>query len=318
VGTVLDALTAPLGWAYAAGVRHRNRRFDRTGGTAIEGVRVVSVGNLAVGGTGKTPLAAWVARVLADGGLSVALVARGYGKDELMLHRRWNPDVRIVADPDRVAGVRRALTQGADVAVLDDGFQHRRLARDLDLVLLAAEDPYPARLLPGGPFREGPESLARAHAVVVTRRTATAEEARSVARRVGGEHARLTLAVAALLPGPWQDLQGRPADAPVGPTLSAAGVARPGAFAAQVAAASGNDTELVSYPDHHDYTESDARALRARAGARTLVVTEKDAVKLVALAPLVEPARVLTQALQWEAGENALKNLITSACTPGA
>ena len=317
-GTVLDVLTAPLGWTFAAGVGLRNRHFDRSGGTTVQGIRVVSVGNLAVGGTGKTPLAAWVARLVADRGLGVAIVARGYGKDELMLHQRWNPAVHMVADPDRIAGVRRARALGANVAVLDDGFQHRRLARDLDLVLLAAEDPYPARLLPRGPFRESPGSLARAHGVVVTRRTATAEEARSLARRVRGEHPGLTLAVVALLPGPWQDLRGNPADGPVGPTLSAAAVARPGAFAAQVSAASGNETELVTYPDHHEYTEADARALRTRAGTRTLVVTEKDAVKLVGLAPLVEPARVLTQTLQWEEGEEALKSLVDSACAPEA
>jgi tetraacyldisaccharide 4'-kinase len=204
------------------------------------------------------------------------------------------------------------------VAVLDDGFQHRRLARDLDLVLLAAEDPYPGRLLPRGPFREPPGALARAHAAVVTRRTATLEEALSLARRVAGEHGHLTTAVVALVAGSWQDLRGDPADPPQGPTLSAAAVARPGAFASQVASASGNGTELVSFPDHHDYSAADARALRARAGTRTLVVTEKDAVKLMDLASLVEPARVLTQTLQWEEGEDALKKLVISACARDA
>jgi tetraacyldisaccharide-1-P 4'-kinase len=122
------------------------------------------------------------------------------------------------------------------------------------------------------------------------------------------------VAVAALMPGSWQDLHGAAASAPEGATLCAAAVARPDAFAAQVRSASGNDTELVSFPDHHDYSESDARALRARAGTRTLVVTEKDAVKLADLARVVEPARVLTQTLQWEAGEDALKKLVMSAC----
>jgi len=314
-GTTLDILTAPLSWAFAAAVRARNRRFDRHGGASVDGVHVLSVGNLAVGGTGKTPVAAWIARLLADLGQSVAVVARGYGRDELMLHRRWNPDVQMVADPDRVAGVRRARANGAEVAVLDDGFQHRRLARDLDVVLVAAEDPYPARMLPRGPFREPPNALARAQVVVVTRRTATKDEARSLARRIAGEHGHLTVAVAALVPGGWQDLQGNSADPPEGPTLSVAAVARPLAFAAQVTSASGSDTELVSFPDHHEYSGADARTLRARAGTRTLVVTEKDAVKLMELAALVEPARVLVQTLQWEEGEVALKSLVASAAT---
>lgn len=317
-GVVLDVMTAPLAWAFAAVVRLRNRRFDRQGGKRIEGVRVLSVGNLAVGGTGKTPLAAWVARRAAGQGRGVAIVARGYGRDEVLLHRRWNPDLPMVADPDRIAAVRQAKAQGVGVVVLDDGFQHRRLARDLDMVLLAAEDPFPARTLPQGPFREPAAALTRAHAVVVTRRTATAADALAVARRVTAEHGHLTLAVVALVPGPWQDLQGGPADPPEGPTLCAAAVARPDAFAAQVAAASGSDTELVSFPDHHDYTAADAEALRARAGTRTLVVTEKDAVKLMDLATHLGPVRVLTQTLQWEEGEDALTTLVTSACAENA
>ena len=314
-GAVLDVVTAPLAWGYAATVGLRNRGFDKKGGTRVEGMRVLSVGNLAVGGTGKTPLAAWVARRAAEQGGGVAVVARGYGRDEVLLHRRWNPDLPMVADPDRVAGVRAAKAQGAGVVVLDDGFQHRRLARDLDLVLLAAEDPFPARMLPRGPFREPASALARAHAVVVTRRTATAGEAHALARRVASEHGHLTLAVVALMPGPWQDLAGQAADPPEGPTLCAAAVARPEAFAAQVAAASGNPTELVSFADHHEYTAADAQALRGQAGTRTLVVTEKDAVKLMDHAALLGPVRVLTQTLQWQEGEDALTTLVTSGCT---
>ncbi|HKJ02426.1 MAG TPA: tetraacyldisaccharide 4'-kinase, partial [Longimicrobiales bacterium] len=105
LGTALDILTTPLAWAFAAAVRRRNRRFDERGGTRVDGVRVVSVGNLAVGGTGKTPVSAWVARLLADQGLAVSVVSRGYGRDESLLHRRWNPEVPLVADRDRVAGV---------------------------------------------------------------------------------------------------------------------------------------------------------------------------------------------------------------------
>jgi tetraacyldisaccharide 4'-kinase len=308
---------APLAWTFSAAVSRRNRAFDRDGGIRVPGIAVVSVGNLVVGGTGKTPVASWVARRLLDEGCTVAVVARGYGRDELLLHRRWNPDVAVIADPDRVEGVRGARTGGADAAVLDDGFQHRRLARDVDLVLLAAEDPFPGRLLPRGPYREPASALARAQGVVVTRRTAGPAEARALARRAAAAYPHVVVAVVALTPSGWQDLAGAPADAPRGPTLAAAGVARPDAFAAQVEAASGSSAELVSFPDHHDYTPRDARALRDRAGSRTLVVTEKDAVKLLDLAALVEPVRVLTQTLQWEEGEDALKKLVVSACGRG-
>ncbi|MGD8319814.1 MAG: tetraacyldisaccharide 4'-kinase [Gemmatimonadota bacterium] len=316
-GAALSVLTAPLEWLYGVAVRRRNRSFDRRGATAVEGLRVVSVGNLAVGGTGKTPLAAWTARLLADDALRPCLVARGYGEDELLLHRRWNPDVPVEADADRVAAAGRARASGAEVAVLDDGFQHRRLARDVDLVLLAAEDRFPGRLLPRGPYREPPHALTRAHAVVVTRRSASASEAAALAARVRDDYPRVVVARVALVPGGWRDLEGREAEGPSGPTLCAAAVARPEAFADHVRAVTGKPVELVSFPDHHGYRERDARALRARAGSRTLVVTEKDAVKLEGWADLLAPTRVLVQELRWEEGEEELKTLITSVPTRG-
>jgi tetraacyldisaccharide 4'-kinase len=107
-------------------------------------------------------------------------------------------------------------------------------------------------------------------------------------------------------------LEGTPAAAPAGPTLAVAAVARPEAFAEQVEAATNAPTELVAFPDHHAYSRGDARAIRARAGGRTVVVTEKDAVKLRAFAALLAPARVMVHALAWEAGGETLAELVTS------
>ena len=311
-GSVATLLAAPLEWAYAWEVARRNRGFDGSGGVRVPGVRVVSMGNLTVGGTGKTPLSAWAAALLRDGGTPVALACSGYGEDEPRLHRRWNPDIPVMTAAVRREAVERAAAAGARAVVLDDGFQHRRLARDLDLVLVSAEDPFPGRLLPRGPFREPTSSLRRAHGVIVTRRTAPADRARSLAETVRREHGHLTTGVVALLPGGWQDLGGRPSTPPVGSTVSVAAVARPEAFAAQVAASTGNDTELISFPDHHDYREDEVRTLQARAGGRTIVVTEKDAVKLERFAAHLGPVRVLVQTLNWEEGEANLRALITS------
>jgi tetraacyldisaccharide 4'-kinase len=113
-------------------------------------IPVVSVGNLTVGGTGKTPVSRWLMEEARRLGVTPALVARGYGEDEILLHRRWNPDVPVVVAPRRIDGVARAAAEGAGICILDDGFQHRRLARDLDILLLSVHDPLPARLLPGG------------------------------------------------------------------------------------------------------------------------------------------------------------------------
>jgi len=311
-GRILSVAAAPAEWLFRAAVSGRNRRYDVRGGTRVEGLRVVSVGNLAVGGTGKTPMAAWAGRRLVEAGVPTALLARGYGEDELLLHAQWNPEVRVVANADRVAAARDAVSHGAAAAVLDDGFQHRALARDVDLVLLAAEDGYPRHLLPRGPFREPPTALTRAHGVVVTRRTAGREEARTLANRIEREFPHLLVGVVSLLPGGWRELEGAPANAPPSPVLATAAVARPDAFARQVEGELGGIVELAAFPDHHAYSQADVLALRERAGGRTIVVTEKDAVKLRRFVALLGPVRVMVQALGWEAGEAPMSDLVTS------
>jgi tetraacyldisaccharide 4'-kinase len=306
----LTTLTGPLEWAYGAIVAQRNRGYDARGGERIKGVRIVSLGNLTVGGTGKTPLSAWVARLVTSMGSRAALVTRGYGRDELLLHRRWNPEVPVVADPDRLAAARRARDAGADTLVLDDGFQHRRLARDVDLVLLAAEDPLDGHLLPRGPFREPSSALARADGIIVTRRTSSPEQAGRLVAEVRIRHPGTPVGIVALLPGGWTTLAGTPADAPDGALLAVTGVARPEAFASQVESLTGTPAELLAFPDHHAFTQAEARGFRARARGRTLVVTEKDAVKLADFESLLGPARVMVQDIRWEAGKDALTALI--------
>lgn len=311
-GGVLSVLTAPLEWVYAAEVRRRDLRHRAIPGARVEGLSVVSVGNLAVGGTGKTPFAAWVVRVLAERGAHPALLVRGYGEDEILLHRRWNPDAPVHADADRVAAARTAGEEGADVAVLDDGFQHRYLARDVDIVLLAAEDAFPGRMLPRGSYREPASALERADAVVVTRRTASAEAAAALAGEISRRHPERAVAVLALVPGSWSTLAGEPSEPPPGPVLAAAGVARPETFRRQVAEALGSEAELAPFADHHAFTSAEARALRRRAGTRTLVVTEKDAVKLERHANILEPVRVLGVRLAWDKGEDDVRTLVAA------
>lgn len=311
----LRAGLAPLSAVYGALSARRNRSLARRGGASVPGLTVVSVGNLAVGGTGKTPLAAWAVGVLQEAGARPAVLLRGYGDDETALHGRWNPGVPVVADPDRVAAARKARDRGADVAVLDDGFQHRRLYRGLDLVLLSLHDPFPGRLLPAGPYREGPQALARADAVVLTRVagaedglwTGDAEAYRAVVKRHAPE---ALVAVAALAPAGWTDLAGAPAPAPEGPVLAVAGVGRPRAFAAAVATALGPDVELLAFRDHHAYRGADIRRIVRRAGGRTVVTTEKDAVKLSAFVGALGGARVLRLAVRFDEGEGPLRALL--------
>lgn len=193
----------PLAWGlarlYRAEIGRRNARYDRGVGVMRLDRPVVSVGNLSAGGTGKTPVVRWVVGVLRDAGFRPVVAMRGYGaargraSDEEIEHRAALPGVAVVARPDRIAGLRAhfASPEGAadDCVVLDDGFQHRRLARDLDIVLIDASRP-PDRdaLLPAGYLREPVRSLARADAVIVTHAEMVgADELERVVRSVRAE-----------------------------------------------------------------------------------------------------------------------------------
>jgi tetraacyldisaccharide 4'-kinase len=272
----------------------RNQSYD-AGLRAIGRVEmpVVSVGNLSVGGTGKTPLTGWlVARLLARGERP-AVLSRGYGADELALHRRWHPDVPVYANPDRFRVAREAQAAGATCALVDDGFQHRKLARDADVVVLAAEDPLPVRLLPAGPYREPLRSLRRASVIAVTSRGAEQD----------GAVARWMEVVRALPQHPpvlhlplraegWVGLAGEPAAAPPeeGPLDAMLSIGRPESFGPLVETlVPGADARLRLwvFPDHHAYTEQDvAQTLEGIGSGRVMLTTEKDAVKLLPFAHL--------------------------------
>jgi tetraacyldisaccharide 4'-kinase len=275
---------------------------------------VVSVGNLSVGGTGKTPMAGYLVRRLAEMGRRPALVARGYGEDELLLHRRWNPGAPVVADPDRVAAAARAEKEGADVIVLDDGFQHRRLHRDLDLVILSAEQGLPGRLLPRGPFREPSSALARAHHVVVTRKTSSEDEAGALAREVRRLFDTLPVARVRLGPGDWIDLEGAPASPPEGSVLAVCSIGSPETFGGLVSEALGQEPELMAFPDHHRYSRDDVGSIARRSGSRPVVTTEKDAMKLAAFPELPPGTRVLPLDPVFEEGEDEFLAAVERAC----
>ncbi len=277
-------------------------------------------GNLTVGGSGKTPFSAWLAGRLAARGSAVAVLARGYGRDEIELHRRLNPAVEVLVGSDRVAAAREAAARGMRVAVLDDGFQHRRLARDLDVVLHAAEERFPGRMLPRGPYREPPASLGRAHHVVVTRRTAPGRDARELCLRLRTHAPLAGLGLVRLAPDGWWTLVGARAPAPAGPVLAVASVARPEVFRDTLAGMLDAPVELAAYPDHHEYTRAEATRIVARAAGRVVVTTWKDAVKLAELTTEIERFRVLGERVVWEWGEDAflhrIDTLITSTTGP--
>ena len=276
------------------------------------GVPVVSVGNLAVGGAGKTPVAMAIAGRLLAAGRRPAVLSRGYGAtrtddrvvadgervlldaagggDEPVLLARRLPGLRVLCSPDRARLAVRAVALGADVLLLDDGFQHRRLRRDLDVVVLDASNPWGnGHCLPAGPNREPRSALGRAGLVWLTHvdraSPAGLDELRGLSARATGRapvesrHAPRDLADGRLERSfPLADLAGRR----VGLLT---GVARPGSVRRTVEALGASVVAVFEFPDHQRFTEGmvrDAVEASGRAGAGMLVTTEKDAVRLPA------------------------------------
>jgi tetraacyldisaccharide 4'-kinase len=295
---ILRPLAACLAPIYGAAVSVRNTSFDRQWRTIHEAaVPVISVGNLTVGGTGKTPMVQYVVEVLTNAQHHPAVILRGYQSnggvsDEQTLLSETLPDVPVLADPDRVAAA-RTLAQDhppVDTIVLDDGFQHRRIGRQLDLVLLDATHPFGGgHLLPWGLLREPLSSLRRADGVVITRADQVDKnELQKLTDRVEQLTGRKPLATAAHRWGGYDSDTSQDAS-PTQPVLAFCGIGNPNAFFAQ-AAEQLTLADRVPFSDHHAYTADDLKRLNDRAkqaGATGLLTTHKDWVKL---RPLVQSA----------------------------
>jgi len=284
----------------------------------------IAVGNLSVGGTGKTPLAAWIAAYCVTRGRTPGILLRGYGGDEPLVHRRLVPQAVVVANPDRVAGAVAARAQGAQVLVLDDAYQLLGVGRDLNIAVVSAESaaasPWP---LPAGPWREGRDALSRADLIVVTRRCASVEAAGALAEQLGRagravEEGGTPLCLARLAVSHLEGMRsgGRQELAVLAGrrVVAAAGIADPESFAQQLETA-GASVQLVAYQDHHAYRPADLeRLVRAAAGGDYVVVTEKDAVKLRRQWPgsAAEPL-VAVLAVHWERNGRALEQAVDAA-----
>jgi len=278
----------------------------------------IAVGNLSVGGTGKTPLAAWIAEYCAARGRPAAILLRGYGGDEPLVHRRLAPRAVVVANPDRVAAAGVARAQGAQICVLDDAYQLTGVARDLNIAVVSAESaagsPWP---LPAGPWRERWDALDRADLIVVTRKHASAGAAAAVADGLARSRPRVPACIAALELSHLEGMRSaahHELDILAGRgVVAAAGIADPLSFGAQLRAA-GAIVQLVAYQDHHPYAPADVERLaRAARGGDYVVVTEKDAVKLRARWPGAVPEPlVAVLAVRWERNGRVLEQAVDS------
>jgi len=320
---VLRALLAPAEMLYGVVVATREKLYDRGFVGAEEfSVPVLSVGNLTVGGTGKTPIAAWLARQITERGMTAAIVLRGYGGDEIIVHERLNPGVPIIAAPDRVRGIREAIARGVDVVVLDDAFQHRRARREADVVLVSADAwTGKPRLLPAGPFREPLRSARRATLIIVTRKTADRSTVEDVKRALANVAPRVPVTTVHLAPAALISTatgQSLPLHALQGADLTAiAAIAYPETFFKQLTEL-GAVVRPYSFPDHHAFTRDEARNLAAQANNSDFVVcTLKDAVKLEALWPAEAGSLwYVSQRLRIEDGQAHIDHLLEDVLSP--
>lgn len=308
----------PASWVFRGVVALRNAMYDRHMLRVHSSpLPTVSVGNLAVGGTGKTPMAAWLAGRLAQAGARPALVLRGYGGDEAQVHALLTPRAQVIVDADRVRGIRHARSASCDVAVLDDAFQHRRAARHEDIVLVSADRWRGApRLLPAGPWREPLRSLRRASLVVVTRKAATAADASALAVRLASLGGHAGAATVQLVLDELHEASGERrlplSSLPGERVLAVSAIGNPDAFHAQLRAA-GAEVVPITYRDHHPFTADDAVRIAARAPEVDRVVcTLKDAVKLRTLwPPGAPPLWYVSLRCEPENGADALEGVVT-------
>lgn len=276
---------------YAAGMRARNWAFDHGLRTIHDPSRpAISIGNLTAGGTGKTPVTAWLASSLAARGHRPAVLMRGYGArprqkgdEQRLLEQMLGLSVPVIADPDRAAGACTAIERHPDIScfLLDDGFQHRRLARVFDLVLIDATRPFGlGHLLPRGLLREPATSLGRADAVLMTRADAISPaERETLTAEVRSRTAAPIFACAFEL-----DLDAPPS------AVAVSGIGNPAAFEGDLQRRGVQLQATLRFGDHHDYSADDVRRIIKAAGSVPVVMTAKDWVKLGDLWPAEGPA----------------------------
>lgn len=324
-----------LSWSYGAAVRLRGALYDAglLHPERVEGLRVLSVGNVNVGGTGKTPAVLHLAELLVREGRKVGILTRGYGRqstepltftgteslprvedagDEPLLLARRCPQVRLFVGADRVSSARRARDEfGLDTVLLDDGFQHRRLARDEDFIVVdEAVGLGNGHMLPRGPLREPASALRRATLLWV--RASAEGTAPPPLPELAIPRVRTRYR-----PTGWLDPSGasHAVEALSGqPVLALAGLARPGGFLRTLTSLGAEVRDAALFPDHHRFTADELRDVAARAarqGAR-VVTTEKDAVRL----PPAFEAWVVRLGVEVLEGESHLRRALGLAEPP--
>ncbi len=288
---------------YRIVVQTRNRKFDRaikhrdTEVVKRASIPVISVGNLTTGGTGKTPLVIWIAKQIRQRGLRVVLISRGYSapgdsggrNDEAIEMEDRLPDVPHLQDPDRFSMSQIAVEElESQIIVLDDGFQHRQLHRDFDIVLIDATNPFGHdRLLPRGLLREPESNLCRCNFIIVTRvNLVSAGALTAIFDRISKHAPDVPTASTRTAFTNLLQSDGSKLDVEVlngKPVFMFCGIGNPASFASSLEEINLQICGREFFPDHHQFTRSDVEMLADKAnqsGAEALICTHKDLVKI--------------------------------------
>ena len=321
--TGLSAIEIP----YESLIRLRNYGYDHSILTVKKAsAPVISVGNLTLGGTGKTPLVAWLAHWFAQHNKKPAIISRGYKaktgqlSDEAAELKILLPTVPHYANKQRIIAAGEAVTKGSDVLLLDDGFQHRQISRDLNLVTIDATDPFGCnRLFPRGLLREPLWGLKRADALVLTRTDQvsikTRNEIQEQCFQFVGSHDK-----------PWIETEHRPSnlrlvDGTTQPLktlqdkriLSLSAIGNPAAFHRTLTTLGHEPVATLTFPDHHTYTTDDIHRISEETesvGAEIIVTTLKDLVKLPLTSVRNRPLYALEIGIQFQTGLQDLEYLL--------
>ena len=325
---ILGLLT-PL---YRIGFWFKNRKFDAgTAEIAKVDVPVISIGNITTGGTGKTPMVVWLCRKLRERNLRVAIVSRGYGRentgmgrnDEALELEHRLPDVPHLQDPDRARMAETAVYElESEVIVLDDGFQHRKLHRDFDLVLIDATQPFGfGRVLPRGLLREPLSNLKRADAIVLTRSQFVDEqEEERIHQQIKKFAPQARWAACKTTPRSFLQYSGKETGLESlreQRVLAFCAVGNPKGFELTLNELRVNVADRLDFPDHHGFSKDDISNLADRANTlnvEALVCTHKDLVKIGVDRIGNLPVYALLIDLEFEHGENELLDSLESVC----
>lgn len=343
---------------YEAGVTQRNKKFDAQTGVSHASVPVISVGNITAGGTGKTPMVRYICHMLEEHGCKPAVLSRGYkaanNEQSLIVSRQGLLEVSPAVSGDEayllaknlgrtsvVIGRHRSESAtvateqlGSDVLVLDDGFQHRQLYRDLDIVLIDAANPFGyGHVLPRGLLREPLEGLKRAHSIVLTKTDQVPKDILFGVKQQLMTYAphipvfetiHKPLGVVSL--GQWA--QGEPLTAQIDEAnrmsarshrlLAISGIGRPESFKATLEQIGLAPQASLDFGDHHEYSEDDVIQMYAKSfelGLTAIITTEKDAVKLNELSALKDlklPVFVVPIGIEFTAREDEFQALVST------